>query len=145
MTNNHDLCIGADAPTILCIDDDPGISESIELRLRQFDVEVLRAYHGTHGLSLATTGRPDLIITDMKMPQGCGDYIVESLRRNPDTREIPVILLTGQRNQHFVTMAHQYGIDLVLIKPVQFKELAAAIGKFVPLRIRQYREAAAGL
>jgi CheY-like chemotaxis protein len=138
--NNYSYC-DRDTPSILCIDDDPGICENIELRLRQYDVDVLRAYHGTHGLSLAITGRPDLIITDMRMPQGGGAYIVESLRRNPDTKDIPIIVLTGQRNHAFEAMANQHSADVVLIKPVQFKVLAAAIGKFVPLRIRKKSDA----
>ena len=131
--------------TILCIDDDPEISETVALRLQQYDVEVLRAYHGMHGLWLAKTNRPDLIITDMRMPQGTGDHIIECLRANSDTRRIPIIVLTGQRNPRLEAIAHRLRVEKLLTKPVHFKELVAAIRTFIPLNTRRRNEIVAEL
>jgi DNA-binding response OmpR family regulator len=124
----------ANRATVLCIDDDPQISESIALRLRSFDVEVLRAFHGTHGLWLAKRKLPELVITDMRMPQGGGNYIIQCLRQHAATRAIPIIVLTGQRNPQLEATARQLGINDFLTKPVQFAELRAAIQKIIPLR-----------
>lgn len=85
-------------PTILCIDDDPQIPETIALRLNQYEVNVISACHGMHGFWLAMTNRPELIVTDVNMPQGAGDHVVDCLRQNSDTHDIPVIVLTGQRD-----------------------------------------------
>lgn len=82
-------------PIVLCVDDDAQICETIALRLKPYDVEVLRAYHGTRGMWLAMTHGPDLIITDMNMPQGNGIHIVEYLKNNSDTCNTPIIMLSG--------------------------------------------------
>lgn len=124
-------------PTILCIDDDPQIPEAIRLHLRPYQVEILSAYHGMHGFWLAMTERPDLVITDMRMPQGHGDYVVECLRNYPDTSAIPVIVLTGQHKSDVEQRLHGLGVQAVFTKPVRFDELQAAIEKHVPLHKRE--------
>src|SRR3972149_4510667 len=85
-------------PTILCIDDDPQIAETIALRLNQYEVNMLSACHGMHGFWLAMTNRPNVIVTDVVMPQGGGEYVVDCLRHNSDTHDIPIIVLTGRRD-----------------------------------------------
>ncbi|MEX2317290.1 MAG: response regulator [Pirellulales bacterium] len=127
-------------PTILCIDDDPQITEAIRIRLRQYEVVVLCASHGMHGFWLAMTERPDLIVTDMHMPQGAGDYVVECLRNNSDTRSIPVIVLTGQRGPDVQRQLSGLDVDMVLTKPVLFDKLRDAIAVHVPLRERDYAQ-----
>lgn len=119
--------------TILCIDDDPQITETIALRLRRYGVNVLRASYGTQGLWLAMKCDPDLVITDMRMPQGGGNYIVECLRQNPATASIPVIVLTGGRYPHLEAAARQLGIQEFLTKPVRFDDLRTANRKIIPL------------
>jgi len=126
-------------PTILCIDDDPQITEAIRRRLSQFEVEVTCAYHGMHGFWLAMTVRPDLIITDLRMPQGSGEYVIECLRNNTDTRSIPVIVLTGRRESEIEQNMRRLGVHTVLTKPAPFDKLRAAIAELVPLRQRETR------
>jgi two-component system, OmpR family, response regulator RpaA len=130
----------ADWPTILCIDDDPQIPESISLRLNQYEVNVISACHGMHGFWLAMTNRPRLVITDVNMPQGAGDHVVDCLRNNSDTREIPIIVLTGQRDPQLEARMRHSGADEYLIKPVHFDKLRAAIFKYVPLHERNWIE-----
>lgn len=123
-------------PVVLCIDDDPDISETIALRLQHRGAKVLRAFHGMHGLQLAMTRRPKLIITDLRMPQGGGSYIIERLRSHPDTRSVPIIILTGQRRLDLPHTARRLRVNQVLTKPIHFDDLAAAIGRFIPLKSR---------
>jgi response regulator RpfG family c-di-GMP phosphodiesterase len=125
-------------PTLLCIDDDPQIAEAIRLRLRDYQVNVLCGYHGTHGLWLAMTERPDLIITDMRMPQGQGDYIVECLRNNSQTRAIPIIVLTGQRGLEVTQKIRQLDVEAALTKPVSFEQLLSVIKQYIPVRPRTF-------
>jgi two-component system, OmpR family, response regulator RpaA len=128
-------------PAVLCIDDDPHIVRTIELRLRDYEVEVLSAFHGMQGFWHAMTRRPDLIITDVRMPQGGGDYLVQCLRRNSDTRSIPVIVLTGRRDPELQRRMHQLGAQEFITKPVPFQDLLQVIGKHVPLREREAESA----
>ena len=122
-------------PVVLCIDDDPEISEAISLRLRRYDIDVLRAFHGMHGLCLAVACQPDLIITDLNMPQGGGSYLIECLRNDSSTCGLPIIVLTGQRNPKLEANVRQLGATQFLKKPVHSDELTAAIGKFIPLNV----------
>jgi DNA-binding response OmpR family regulator len=133
LTNSQD-------PVVLCIDDDPDVSEAIALRLRNYKVEVVRAYHAMHGLCLAIACQPDLIITDLNMPQGGGTYLLERLHNDSCTCGLPIIVLTGQRNPQLEVTVRQLGAEHVLTKPVHFDELAAAINKFVPLNINDLGE-----
>ena len=139
MFRNGCLTDGED-PVVLCIDDDPEISEAIAVRLGRYKVDVLRAFHGMHGLCLAVTCRPDLIITDLNMPQGGGSYIIEKLRSHPGTCGLPIIVLTGQRNSEAEVTVRQLGAEQVLTKPIHFNELSAAINKFVPLSVKDFSE-----
>jgi CheY-like chemotaxis protein len=123
-------------PTVLCIDDDPQIVNAIRLQFRPFRVEVLAAYHGMHGFWQAMTGRPDLIITDVRMTQGGGDFLVHCLRRNSDTKTIPVIVLMGQRDPELQREMLQLGAQEFATKPVPFQDLLQMIGKHVPLVVR---------
>src|SRR5262245_41594735 len=87
-------------PTILSIDDDPALTAAIRLRLSNYDVDVLTAADGTEGLWMAMNEKPDVIVTDLRMPNGDGDYVVECLKGRADTCEIPVITVTGKRDVH---------------------------------------------
>jgi DNA-binding response OmpR family regulator len=127
-------------PTILCIDDDPQIPESISLRLNGYEVNVLSACHGMHGFWLAMTNRPQLVITDVSMPQGAGDYVVDCLRHNSDTREIAIIVLTGLRDPQWEARMRHAGADEYLVKPVHFDQLLKVIEKHVVLNERNWND-----
>jgi two-component system, OmpR family, response regulator RpaA len=137
MANDHGGLIATDWPTLLSIDDDPQISEAIAARLNLYEINVLCAYHGMHGFWMAMTHRPDLIITDVRMPQGNGDYVVDCLRNNSDTRDIPVIVLTGQRDQQLEARMRGLGVSDYFTKPAAFELLAEAIHRLIRLDMRE--------
>lgn len=128
-------------PVLLCVDDDPGIVAAIELRLRSYDVQVLGYYTGMQGYWQAVVRRPDLIITDLRMPQGDGDYLLECLRRNPLIADIPVLVLTGLRADDLRGRMEHLGAAAVLQKPIRGEELVKHIARFIPLRARQRADA----
>ena len=65
-------------PVVLCIDDDPHVIEVIQDYLDRYDVKLLPAYFGTQGIWLAALHQPDVIITDLRMPQGDGTTVIEN-------------------------------------------------------------------
>jgi CheY-like chemotaxis protein len=130
----------AAAPKVLCIDEDPQVSEVINLRLRLYGVDVLRAFHGMHGFWLAMTERPDVIVCDMRMPQGAGEYVVDCLRRNSDTQSIPIIILTGQRDPLLERKMRSLGVAEFFTKPILFDALLEAIGRYITLADREVSE-----
>jgi CheY-like chemotaxis protein len=124
----------AQGPTILCIDDDPEVSGAIERQLRNYDVRVIRAFHGMHGYAEALSHRPDVILTDLRMPSGDGATIVECLRRNRQTADIPVIVLTGMRDRRLRHKLQDLGANAFLYKPLPPDELIQTLRRFVELR-----------
>jgi response regulator RpfG family c-di-GMP phosphodiesterase len=121
-------------PTILMIDDDPHISQAIKRRFSQYRVTLLQAHHGTHGIWLATTREPDVIITDLRMPQGRGQDVVAYLIRRPRTCRIPIIVLTGVYEEELRRRMLHLGVREYLTKPVSFEDLRKAIGRFIDLQ-----------
>jgi response regulator RpfG family c-di-GMP phosphodiesterase len=125
---------------LLTIDDDPNVSQALKRRFSQYRVTLLQAEHGTHGIWLATTRRPDVIITDLRMPQGRGQDVVAHLARDPRTCQIPIIVLTGVFDEELRRRMLDLGVVAYLTKPVSFEELCEAVGRFIDLEERQEGE-----
>lgn len=119
---------------ILCVDDDPDIQTTVELRMRAFDVEINHAFYGTQGYYEAIKCRPDLILMDLAMPNGSGEYLLDGVRQNATTAGIPVIVLTGMRDPALKQRILSAGADVYLQKPAQFDDLLHQIGRFIDLR-----------
>ncbi len=120
-------------PLALCIDDDPEISLALSVRLGNLDVEVLRAFHGTHGFWLAQTEKPDLIITDISMPMGDGEFVIDGLKNNVSTKHIPIFVLTGRSEQGWKKRMQKLGAEAFFVKPIAFEELRERLEDFIPL------------
>ena len=114
---------GPQRTKVLCIDDDPDISDILRIRLRPYNVEVLRALNGMQGFWTALGERPDAIICDMCMAEGDGNYTVSRLKSHPLTENVPVIILTGQKNPIVRRTMLRQGVEAYLPKPLVFDEL----------------------
>jgi serine/threonine-protein kinase PpkA len=112
---------------ILVVDDDPTIREYVRLHLASANFNVEVAEDGEAALELAMLHPPDLILSDISMPNMDGFQFVERIRSNPVLADVPVILLT----QHSDASAFRKGMDLgaddFLAKPVRRKELLTSI------------------
>jgi CheY-like chemotaxis protein len=83
--------------TLLVVDDDPKAVEVIAAFLPAPAYAVVRAYGGSEAITLAQRLRPDLILLDLMMPEVNGFDVVESLRRNPETARIPILVVTAKQ------------------------------------------------
>jgi CheY-like chemotaxis protein/anti-sigma regulatory factor (Ser/Thr protein kinase) len=113
--------------TILIIEDDQSIRESLLDTLELADFDVLVAEHGLKGVNLAEVHLPDLIISDVMMPELDGYGVLERLRQNPVTATIPFIFLTAKTDKLDVRHGMNLGADDYLTKPFTQKELMSAI------------------
>lgn len=120
-------------PKVLCIDDDPAICHFMQIQLSNYRVKVLAARYGTHGYWEALVHRPDVIITDLRMPQGSGDYVVECLKRNRTTRDIPVIVLSGRGDPALQRYLKALGVAQYFVKPTPFSDLCEELKRHIPL------------
>lgn len=112
---------------ILCIDDDPQVVNGLARGLEARGATVLRAYHGMQGYWLACSEAPDVIVTDMMMPRGNGEYVVQCLKRNTETRSIPIIVLSGLGMRSLERRIKPLDVEGVFTKPVRFASLYRAI------------------
>ena len=110
-------------PTVLCVDDDPNISDAIARRLLRHGIRVLRAYDGMQGCWMAATEKPEVIVLDIAMPKGNGVEILECLQRNKQTANIPVVVLTGNTDPSLCQTMQDLGAVRFLSKPIPFDEL----------------------
>jgi CheY-like chemotaxis protein len=123
----------SEALTFLCIDDDPVVAKSIANRLQPYPIKLKWANNGTQGYMMAITEKLDLILLDLKMPNGEGNYVLAKLKENPQTKGIPVIVLTVEANKGVRRQMFAMGADAYLNKPIQWPELFAEMGRCVRL------------
>jgi len=127
-------------PTVLCIDDDPHVSEVIQDRLEAFEVKLLKAFFGTQGIWMAVTQKPDVIITDLRMPQADGATVIECLKRNRQTAAIPVIVLTALREPGLQRELEKIGASSYLTKPIHFNDLLGELQRHIEIRPKPFEE-----
>lgn len=111
-------------PTILLVDDEPTIIDSLTYSLRREGFEVSTAYDGVQALDLFSTLHPDLVILDIRLPGMDGLEVCRRLRaRSP----VPIIMLTALGNELDRVVGLEVGADDYLPKPFSFRELLARI------------------
>ncbi len=121
---------------VLCIDDDPEIREAISRRLADYGVEVVLAASGMPGYWAALESQPDVIIADLNVPDGEGDYLCSRLKSHPLTDRIPMVVLTGRANPAVQRQLLGQGVDAYLAKPINWTELLEALRRRVALSER---------
>lgn len=111
---------------ILVVDDSADTREMMAKLLEMEAFTVITAEDGNAGLSLATAERPDLIITDINMPNLNGIEMIKLLRKRPGFESIPIMAITAYGNG-VAQEAIDAGANRATTKPVQFKSLAVEI------------------
>lgn len=138
--------VGAPAPRVLVVDDDPDLLRAMTLRLRREGLEVVTASTGIDGFARARESHPAAIIADYTMPRGNGDYLLGRLQADRTTRGIPVIVLTGwsiegtHDRSHERDLCGRGGAVAYLTKPFEFGDLLGHLAARVP----GFRPASAG-
>ncbi len=112
---------------VLVIEDERYLLEDITELLQYTDFEVQGVNNGKQGLRVAQEYTPDLIICDVMMPDVDGYYVLEEIRSNPETANIPFIFLTAKADRNSVRQGMELGADDYLTKPFTSAELLGAI------------------
>lgn len=117
---------------ILLVDDDPDFVEAVRVIVENGGYNVRVAYDGQEGLDAVAEQKPDLIVLDVMMPNMDGHAACAKLKHNPETREIPIILLTAVADR--VTTSKYSHRDMLeseaedyMPKPVDPQELLGLI------------------
>jgi diguanylate cyclase (GGDEF)-like protein len=113
--------------TILVVDDDPDIARFVEVNLRSAGYDVSVASDGEEALEKAGTLRPDLVLLDVMMPRIDGFEVAQRLRRNPQTSNTSIIMLTAKALSTDKVLGLTAGADDYIIKPFDPIELLARV------------------
>src|SRR6185437_11526979 len=111
---------------VLIIEDDLEFCEAVAKTLASH-YQALVAHSGAEGLKIAMKEKPDLILIDLQMPEMDGFEVCEQLRTKPATREIPIIILTGENAPNSRVKGLDSGADDYVSKPFHPQELLARI------------------
>ena len=114
---------------ILIVDDEPGIVRLISIRLKAKGYEVFEAYDGLEGVSVAIKKIPDLILMDLKMPNGGGIGAFERLIQIDSTKSIPVIFMTAFPTLEIKNQVQKMGAKDCISKPFISKDFEKTIEK----------------
>ncbi len=115
------------AETILVVDDDPDIARFVEVNLRSAGYDVAVAGDGEEALERAGEIRPDLVLLDVMMPRIDGFEVAQRLRKNPQTANTSIIMLTAKALSADKVTGLQSGADDYIIKPFDPIELLARV------------------
>lgn len=108
---------------ILVAEDDPNILRQIEFNLQSSGYIVETALNGMEAFKKLMADRPDLLITDVMMPEMDGYELVTMLRRDEQLADLPVIMLTARTQDWDMMQGYNSGTDLYLTKPFNPAEL----------------------
>jgi two-component system, OmpR family, alkaline phosphatase synthesis response regulator PhoP len=117
------------AGPVLIIEDDPDIAESLRYNLERDGLKTRVAETGELGLSVALDahGSPSLIILDLMLPGMSGTELCRRLRREPQTRRTPIIMLTAKTGEADRVAGLDLGADDYITKPFSVRELVARV------------------
>ncbi|EFA69906.1 DNA-binding response regulator [Cylindrospermopsis raciborskii S07] len=122
---------------LLLVDDEPGLREAVKEYLQESGFGVRVASNAREGWELIQQNTPDLVISDIMMPQVDGYQFLKQLRDDPRLASLPVIFLTAKGMTGDRIQGYQAGVDAYLSKPFDPDELIAIINNLLEKRISQ--------
>ena len=127
-------------PTVLIVEDEPAQSEVLAYNLKAEGYHVITADNGEDALILVDENMPDLILLDWMMPHVSGIEVCRRLKIRPETRSIPIIMLSARSEEIDRVRGLEIGADDYVAKPYSIIELMAR----VRAQLRRTRAAAVG-
>lgn len=112
---------------ILVIDDDIAINELIKVNLELCGYKVVQAYDGTKGFALCKQEKPSLVVLDVMMPEVDGFTVAQRIRKNEETKNIPILMLTALSELNDKVKGFDIGVDDYLVKPFEMEELQVRV------------------
>lgn len=122
---------------LLIVDDEPNITRILAYELKKEGYEVIIANDGKEGLERARNEKPDLVVSDIMMPNMDGYDFCRHLKQDPNLRSIPFIFLTAKTGVDNRVYGYSIGAQKYLTKPVNKEELFKAVN----IRLKYSNEA----
>ncbi len=112
---------------LLLVDDEPGLREAVKDYLQESGFNVQVASNAREGWELVQKNTPDLVISDIMMPQVDGYQFLKQMRDDPRFKKLPVVFLTAKGMTTDRIQGYQAGVDAYLPKPFDPDELVAIV------------------
>lgn len=112
---------------LLVVDDEPSIAKIVRKQLEVAGYEVTVAVDGLEGLTKAREMMPELIVLDVMLPKMNGTEVCSTLKADPKTKSIPILMLTAKAQRTDKDIGLQAGAEAFLTKPFHLDELLAKI------------------
>ena len=116
---------------VVLVDDSISVRKFVGRMLEKAGYRVKLAADGLEALEIVTQTRCDLVVTDLEMPRTNGYELLSHLRQDPQTRNIPVMVVTSRAGAKHRDRAMKEGAAAFLTKPVQEDQFIAAVGKLI--------------
>ena len=120
--------VSSDAAVVLVIDDDPHVRELLQRNFAAAGMKTIEAKNGTDGLRMAQQHMPNVITLDVMMPETDGWSVLTSLKSNPDTADIPVVMVSIVENKR---LGFSLGAAEYMTKPVDRERLVSVIQSLI--------------
>jgi two-component system, OmpR family, phosphate regulon response regulator PhoB len=133
--------MSADQPTVLVVEDELAQREVLAYNLEAEGFRVCKAENGEEAMLLVNEESPDIIVLDWMMPNLSGIEVCRRLKTRPDTRSIPIIMLSARTEELDKVRGLETGADDYVVKPYSVVELMAR----VRAQLRRVRPATIGL
>ena len=112
---------------ILIIEDEPDLQEVLTYNLRQEGYDTASSVTGRDGLRLLRERVPDLVILDLMLPDTAGTEVCKTIKQQPGTKDVPVIMLTAKGEEVDRVVGFELGADDYVVKPFSVRELLLRI------------------
>lgn len=130
---------------VLIVDDEEEIRQLVAFNLAKEGYEITPAASGEEALRLAISQPPDLVILDLMLPGIDGLEVCRRLKREPGTREVPVVMLTAKGEEADIVAGLELGADDYVTKPFRVRELLARLRAVLRRRSAAPVEASAAI
>lgn len=114
-------------PRILAVDDEPNIVRLIQVNLERAGYQVETANNGAQALAKLRQSMPDLLVSDVMMPEMDGFELLKNVRMDAALADLPVIMLTAKTQDLDIMRGYSHGADMYLTKPFNPQELLSFV------------------
>lgn len=118
---------GREKPLVLVVDDEPDLVELISMNLQRNGFDTIEAGDGDTALEMTRKHRPDLVVLDLMLPGLDGTEVAKRLRAEPQTQQVPIVMLTAKTEETDVVVGLTIGADDYVAKPFSPKVLMARV------------------
>lgn len=117
---------------VLTVDDSKTIRDMVSFTLKNAGFDVIEAEDGVKALEVVSGKQPDLIITDLNMPNMDGLTLIEKLRAIPSFKTTPILMLTTEQGDDKKSQGRSVGATGWIVKPFDPDKLIQVVGKVCP-------------